>query len=111
MELVQATSKTGAALILQTVRLENKHNTLILAIDTIKTYIFYRHNGTEGHINRIAVAKNHQRQEIGRSLLQYAIATLRTKRQRLYYWKWTQQIHGPLHCTSHRVIKAPLYTE
>ncbi|CAI5722950.1 unnamed protein product [Hyaloperonospora brassicae] len=84
MELVKATKKTKAEWLAQTVRLEKNHNTLFMAMDTsnaiVLGYVLFRRNGTEGHVDRIAVAEHHRRQGLARYLLQSAIATLRTNR-------------------------------
>eukprot|EP00644_Phytophthora_capsici_P015859 jgi/Phyca11/10388/fgenesh1_pm.PHYCAscaffold_49_\ len=82
MELVEVTKKTRVEWLTQAVRLEKKHNTLVLAVQAaaVHGYILFRRNGVEGHVDRIAVAQNHRRQGVGRRLLQAAIATLQTNR-------------------------------
>ncbi|KAG6622643.1 Ribosomal-protein-alanine acetyltransferase [Phytophthora cinnamomi] len=101
MQLVAATKKTKAQWLAQAVRLEKKsfsksdslgqrlveeamkpHNTLVLAVadGAVHGYILFRRNGTEGHIDRIVVAEPQRRRGVGRSLLQFAVATLRTNR-------------------------------
>ncbi|KAE9063726.1 hypothetical protein PF005_g29271 [Phytophthora fragariae] len=81
LELVVVTKKTKAEWLAQVVRLEKKHNTLVLAVDgAVHGYILFRRNGTEGHIDRIAVAESQRRRGLGRRLLQFAVATLRTSR-------------------------------
>ncbi|KAG7386668.1 hypothetical protein PHYPSEUDO_015452 [Phytophthora pseudosyringae] len=61
-----------------------RHNTLVLAVGTqdaaVLGYILFRRNGTEGHIDRIAVVERQRRQGLGRRLLQRAIETLQTSR-------------------------------
>ncbi|KAE8967495.1 hypothetical protein PR003_g29157 [Phytophthora rubi] len=100
LELVVVTKKTKAEWLAQVVRLEKKsfsksdslgqrlveeamkpHNTLVLAVDgAVHGYILFRRNGTEAHIDRIAVAESQRRRGLGRRLLQFAVATLRTSR-------------------------------
>uniref|UniRef100_M4BRB7 N-acetyltransferase domain-containing protein n=1 Tax=Hyaloperonospora arabidopsidis (strain Emoy2) TaxID=559515 RepID=M4BRB7_HYAAE len=55
-----------------------------MAVDPIAAsvvgYILFRRNGAEGHIDRIAVDEHQRRKGLARSLLQSAIAALRTNR-------------------------------
>ncbi|EEY58474.1 uncharacterized protein PITG_01143 [Phytophthora infestans T30-4] len=84
MELVEVTKKTQTKWLAQAVRLEKKHNTLVLAVGTqdsiVLGYILFRRNGAEGHIDRIAVTEYQRRQGVGRRLLQAAITVLQSKR-------------------------------
>ncbi|KAG7400526.1 hypothetical protein PHYBOEH_005326 [Phytophthora boehmeriae] len=106
IELVEVTKKTRAAWLTQAVRLERKcfsksdslgerlvqeamkaHNTLVLAVgaqdQVVLGYILFRRGGSEGHIDRLAVAEHLRRQGVGRQLLRQAIAIFKTNRATL----------------------------